>query len=175
MQRERPIRQLNIIINGFPEELIAAVYPYATKYVRPIVKVPMITIMTCCGVSVGLNLVAFTFLGELLQSGTFLDEPGLIILLVTVGLICSLSLLFVTNYVSSMYDQLDAMPVFFSLSIVSNIICGLILLGEADRYGTGNLIGISFAVLITVSGIFVLGAKKNYLANAERKRLEEAN
>ena len=132
----------------------------------------MITIMTCCGVSVGLNLVAFTFLGELLQSGTFTDAPWLILLLVTIGIICSLSLLFVTNYVASMYDQLDAMPVFFSLSLVFNIICGLILLGEASRYGTGNLIGISFAVLLTVSGIFVLGAKRNYLANAEKKKLQ---
>ena len=147
-------------------------YPYAAKYVRPIVKMPMITIMTCCGVSVGLNLVAFTFLGELLQSGTFTDAPWLILLLVTIGIICSLSLLFVTNYVASMYDQLDAMPVFFSLSLVFNIICGLILLGEASRYGTGNLIGISFAVLLTVSGIFVLGAKRNYLANAEKKKLQ---
>ena len=66
------------------------------------------------------------------------------------------------------------MPVFASLSTIFNIICGLILLGEASRYKTGNLIGISFAVLVTVSGIFVLGAKKNYIANAEKKEKEEA-
>ena len=168
MRRERPIRQLNKIINGFPDELIREVCPYTATYVRPIVKMPMITILTCCGVSVGLNLVAFTFLGELMQSGTFLDAPWLIILLVTIGLSASVSLLFVTNYIFSMYDQLDAMPVFASLSQIFNIICGLILLGEASRYKTGNLIGISFAVIVTVSGIFVLGAKKNYIANAEK-------
>ena len=130
----------------------------------------MITILTCCGVSVGLNLVTFTFIGELLQSGSFLDAPWILALLFTVGIICSLSLLFVTNYVISLYDQLDAMPVFYSLSMIFNIICGLILLGEASRYSTGKLIGISFAVIVAVSGIFVLGAKKNYIANADKKK-----
>ena len=66
LRRERPIRQLNKIINGFPDELIREVCHYTATYVRPIVKMPMITILTCCGVSVGLNLVAFTFLGELM-------------------------------------------------------------------------------------------------------------
>ena len=46
------------------------------------------------------------------------------------------------------------------------------LLGEAKRYGTWNLVGISVAVIIAVSGIFVLGAKKNYIANAEKKKKE---
>lgn len=95
---------MNKIINGFPEELIRDVCPYTAKYVRPIVKIPMITILACCGISVGFNLVVFTFLGELLQSGTFTDAPWLIILLVTVGIFASFCLLFVTNYIFSMYD-----------------------------------------------------------------------
>ena len=92
-----------------------------------------------------------------------------------IALICSLSLLFVTNYIVSIYDQLDTMPVFMSLSLIFNIICGLILLGEASRYGTGNLIGISIAVIVSIVGIFVLGAKKNYLANAELKKNQDSN
>ena len=62
---------------------------------------------------------------------------------------------------------------FASLSQVFSVICGLILLGEASRYKTGNLIGISLAVIVTVSGIFVLAAKKNYIANVEKKEKEK--
>ena len=56
------------------------------------------------------------------------------------------------------------MPVLYSLSMVFNVVCGLLLLGEAERYPTGNLIGISFAVCVSVSGIFVLGLKKTLIA-----------
>ena len=71
-----------------------------------------------------------------------------------------------------MYDQLDAMPVFYSLAMVFNILCGLFLLGESPRYGTGRLIGIWIAVIICVIGIFILGYKKNYIANEEAKKDE---
>ena len=72
-----------------------------------------------------------------------------------------------------MYDQLDAMPVFYSLAMVFNILCGLFLLGESPRYGTGRLIGIWIAVIICVIGIFILGYKKNYIANEEAKKDEK--
>ena len=64
------------------------------------------------------------------------------------------------------------MPAFYSLTMIFNILCGLILLDEIPRYGTGNLIGIFLGMLVSVSGIFVLGAKKNYIANAAEKKQE---
>ena len=84
--------------------MIAEVSLKTAKYVRPIVKMPMISILTCCGVAVGLNLVCFTFIGELLQDGSFSDVPLLVTFLIAVGMICSICLLFVTNYVVSIYD-----------------------------------------------------------------------
>lgn len=84
-----------------PVELIAEVSPYAAKYVRPIVKMPMITIMTCCGVCVGMNLAALTFLGELTASGNFKQAPAMGAFLVIVGASCSIGLLVITNFVIS--------------------------------------------------------------------------
>ena len=40
------------------------------------------------------------------------------------------------------------------------IACGLVLLGEAERYSKGSLIGISVAILIIMFGIFIIGLKK---------------
>ena len=64
----------------------------------------MVTLMTCCGIAVGLNLCGFTFLGELLQSGTFLQSAWLIIFICLWCLLCSMALLFTTNFVVSIYD-----------------------------------------------------------------------
>ena len=72
--------------------------------VRPIVKAPMLLILACCGVMTGLNLVVFTFLGELLQSKTFTDDPGLIIFLMFAGAVFSFVLLIVVNFTISLYD-----------------------------------------------------------------------
>ena len=47
--------------------------------------------------------------------------------------------------------------------MIFNIISGLVLLGESERYPTGNIIGISFGVVVTIAGIFILGGKKNFI------------
>ena len=80
--------------------------------VRPIVKLPLVTILITCGVLVALNLACFTFIGELLQSGTFTDDPWLIVFLLFWGLAGAIGLLFVTNFVNSIYDQVDTVPVY---------------------------------------------------------------
>ena len=54
------------------------------------------------------------------------------------------------------------------------IACGLVLLGEAERYSKGSLIGISVAILIIMLGIFIIGLKKtkiqaNELESATQK------
>lgn len=75
----------------------------------------------------------------------------------------------------SIYDQIDAIPVFFSMNMIFNIVCGLILLGEADRYPTGNIVGISIGVVITVAGILVLGKKTNFIAKDAEVKEEAAS
>ena len=65
---------------------------------------------------------------------------------------------------------MDGIPVFVSTSMIFNIICGLVLLGEADRYKTSHLIGISFSVIVTIFGIFVLGYKKTYIAEGDKQK-----
>jgi hypothetical protein len=58
--------------------------------------------------------VAFTFIGELVQSGTGLEAPIMLSFLIIVAFVLSWSLLFITNFVISLYDQLDTMPVFYA-------------------------------------------------------------
>lgn len=87
-----------------PEELVAEISPYAAKYVRPIVKIPMINIMTTCGVCVGINLAMFTFIGELTASGEVGEAPLLTTLLIVLGMSASIGLLIITNFVISQYD-----------------------------------------------------------------------
>jgi len=45
--------------------------------------------------------------------------------------------------------------------MIFEVIVGLTILGEGNRYSTSHLIGISFGMIISISGIFVLGCKKN--------------
>ena len=68
------------------------------------IKAPMILITYSCGVLTGVNLVGFTFIGELLQSGTFLDAALLIIFLVSLIIICPVVLLFLLNFIMARYD-----------------------------------------------------------------------
>lgn len=53
-----------------------------------------------------------------------------------------------------------------------SVICGLLILGEADRYSAGKLIGISISVIISCAGIFVLGAKHSIIASEEESKKE---
>ena len=50
------------------------------------------------------------------------------------------------------------------MNMVMGIICGLIILGEGERYNSENLIGISLAMVIVVFGIIILGFKKTQIA-----------
>ena len=64
--RERPQRLLIKIIQGFPHAIIHQICPFTAKIVRPIVKMPMVTLLITSGCVVALNLACFTFIGELL-------------------------------------------------------------------------------------------------------------
>ena len=106
------MRVINQILSGFPADLIDQIDSHTCKYVRPLVKAPMILILLVCGVDTGLNLTAFTFLGELLQSGTFTESLGLILFLGTVAGGSSVFLLLTLNFVMARYEQLDALPIY---------------------------------------------------------------
>ena len=126
---------------------------------------PMLLICYVCGVQTALNFVAFAFMGELLQSGTFLDAPGLITFLISIAIFSSVFLIVTLNFVMARYDQLDAMPIYQSMNMVMGIICGLVLLGENERYSHENMIGICIAMIVIIAGIFVLGFKKTLIAS----------
>ena len=50
LQKERPMRIINQILIGFPEELLREVSASATQRLRPIVKLPMLLICLVCGI-----------------------------------------------------------------------------------------------------------------------------
>ena len=102
--KERPQRLLIKIIQGFPHAIIHQICPFTAKVVRPIVKMPMVTLLITSGCVVALNLACFTFIGELLQSGSLFDDPWLIVFLLIFGILASISLLLLTNFVNSIYD-----------------------------------------------------------------------
>ena len=96
----------------------------------------------------------------MLQSGTFTDDPWLIVFLLFWGLAGAIGLLFVTNFVNSIYDQVDTVPVYQSVSMIFEVIAGLTVLGESDRYSTSHLVGIFIGMVVATCGILVLGCKK---------------
>lgn len=153
--------------------MITEVSPNTASVVQPIVKLPMILMLICCGFTVGLNSCAVVFLGELLTSHTILDAPGLLIILCSFSATAAAITLFGTNFVFSLYDQIDAAPVYITLCMVFNIVCGLLLLGEGERYATANLFGISLGVIICICGVLVLGKKRTMLG-AVKKKEEQA-
>ena len=112
-------------------------------------------------------------MGELLQSGTFGESVGLIIFLGVVAGGSSVFLLVTLNFVMARYEQLDALPIYQSFNMCMTILCGLILLGEADHYTTAKLVGLSLAVLTIVIGILVLGFKKTKVSTEKRKPIND--
>ena len=77
----------------------------------------------------------------------------------------SVFLVVTLNFVMARYDQLDALPIYQSMNMVMGIVCGLIILGEAERYTMESLVGISIAMLVVALGILVLGFKKTQISN----------
>ena len=65
------------------------------------------------------------------------------------------------------------MPIYQSMNMVFGIVCGLIILGESDRYSAGSLVGISFSMILITAGILVLGFKKTSIANKEEEKGED--
>ena len=57
--------------------------------------------------------------------------------------------------------------------MIFEVIAGLTILGEGERYSTKNLIGICAGMVVSVSGIFVLGYKKSSME--EEKDDDEEN
>ena len=158
--KERPQRLLIKVIQGFPTQIIADVCAQTAKVFKPMIKMPMVTILTVCGIGTSLNMCCFTFLGELLQSGTFLDAPGLIVFLVIYAFVGSVGLLFTVNFVNSIYDQVDTVPVYQSTSMIFSVVAGLTLLGEGSEYSTGHIVGIFIGIMIAIGGIFILSMKQ---------------
>ena len=57
--------------------------------------------------------------------------------------------------------------------MIFEVIAGLTVLGEAPRYSTTDLVGITLGIIIACGGIFVLGYKKTSME--ERMRAEESH
>ena len=53
---------------------------------------------------------------------------------------------------------------------IFEIICGLVILGEASSYPKKKLIGISIGLVISCIGIFILGYKKTAIDSQEKIR-----
>ena len=88
------------------------------------------------------------------------------------GITAAILLLFMTNFAVSIFDQVDVIPIYESNCMIFKVIAGLTILGEDDRYSTGDLIGISIGIMITVSGIFVLGYKKTDIETTKDEKQE---
>ena len=169
------MRILNKIANGFPYELIFEISPFAAKYLRQLVKLPMILILNVCGIQTGINLVTFTFLGELLKSGTFTESIGLILFLGAIAAFSSVFLLFTLNFINSRYDQLDTLPIYQSMNMIYTIICGLIFLNEVEDFKTIKFIILWIAIGVVVWGILLLGFKKTRLLKTEEEKISQVS
>ena len=54
----------------------------------------------------------------------------------------------------------------------TGIIMGFLILGEAERYGTGHIIGVCIGMLIVAAGILILGYKKTAIETESKKKDE---
>ena len=74
-----------MILSGFTKDVIEIVSPEAAKKLKPIVKVPMILALAVCGLTAGLSITFWKFLGELIESQEMGEMPFLVILLVIIA------------------------------------------------------------------------------------------
>ena len=59
------MRIINQIVSGFPRDLLDQVDADTTKFLRPLIKAPMVLILYISGVVTGFNYTSLTFLAEL--------------------------------------------------------------------------------------------------------------
>ena len=50
-----------------------------------------------------------------------------------------------------------------------SIIMGFLILGEAERYSTGHIIGVCIGMLVVAAGILILGYKKTAIETDSKK------
>ena len=49
---------------------------------------------------------------------------------------------------------------------------GFLILGEAERYSTGHIVGVCFGMLVVAAGILILGYKKTAIETDSKKKDE---
>ena len=88
------------------------VSPYTATYIRPILKVPMITVCIVLGIQSGIATTSSKFVGEMLESNSFGEYwlLGIFFAVLSIGsaILCLLGLNFIQKY----YEQIDIIPTY---------------------------------------------------------------
>lgn len=132
-------------------------------------KAPMVLLVWSCGTFAGQNLCFFKAFGEIVSSHDFWNKPIMACFLFLLGAVGGLTQIFILNIAMRYYNNLDIMPVYQSLILISMLVTGWTLLDEIEYYEFGNLMGILGASLLIIAGIKIITMKTSVVTTLKRR------
>ena len=130
---------------------------------RQFCKVPMVLILTSANVIVGIDLTLFKFAQAILAEDEFKESWYLVVPFIVLGALFAFYGLHLLNLCEKIFDQTDVVPTYYALSLITQIICGLVLLNENSLYNTEQLVLIFVASVVSVLGILLLVFKQSQI------------
>ena len=116
----------------------------------------MVLILTCSNLIVGIDLTLFKFAQAILAEDEFEESWYLVVPFIVAGALLAFYGLHLLNLCEKIFDQTDVVPTYYALSLITQIIAGLILLNENSLYNTEQLVLIFVASVVSMLGILLL-------------------
>ena len=96
-----------------------------------------------------------------MADGNFKDNWPLSVALILVSLALILSNLHWVNLSVKFYDQMDVIPIYQAFSMITEMLCGLIIGDEFNLYTGTELLALLLSSMVTLGGILVLTMKSS--------------
>ena len=168
-KRMRLAHDLIQILNDIPVDELAKVSPQSV-WLKNYVKVPMLVLITDSAMQSGLIVLATKVLGELAQSNGISDYKAMTALVVIMLLWAGTMNIHSLNMAMKYYDQLEVIPIYNSLCMLTWFLSGVIVLDEFANYTDKQRIGTFVCLSICAIGIKFLTMKTDYLKTVVLQR-----
>ena len=109
----------------------------------------------------GSGLVCLKVGGEVINSDEFNSNIFFAFTMVTLGVVCAGTSIYLLNLSMKYFSNLDVMPIYQSMILMHMMAAGLLVLDESALYSTEQLFLLLGSACLVVLGIYVLTCKQN--------------
>ena len=156
---KRSIRQLIKLIQDCPRDFVACLSPEVGPILKSRLALPLLFLALGASVFGGTSIVMMKCCGEIANSSEAGYHMFFAICLAVVGLAAAALQTYLLNLNMKYYSQLDVMPTYQAILLISWMVSGLVLLDESAIYSWVELLQLGGCCLLVCVGIFILTRK----------------